>query len=185
MFRNLVLLALLTAAVPARAEDLVLLSKTIYAPPAPCDGQDRVGAMIGPWEDVPIRIRAVALTHHVAPLPAPRARERIVVLGMTLGYREEPTAPRRPEGYAFVGLAAPRDGDLLTPVATSMDRAVEIRFPPDTAFVFPPKGTPGQPHIDLHLSCHDGARDDAWAVIYYTRDPPPSAPVALSTPARQ
>jgi hypothetical protein len=143
-----------------------LYSKTFEAAPHVCDGKDHVAALLLPWEDVPITIRAVAISHEI---------DRLSPSGWH-GWR----APPVPQGYAFVGSSNPADGDLLTPKVIGENGYAYVAFPRSTGFRFPAKGGANPPHIDIHLSCHGGANDQATAVIFYTRD----SEAALSSAVR-
>lgn len=154
MLRTLITLSLIVAAATARADDqMTLYSKMLYAPPTVCDGKDHVGALIEPWEPFPIVIRGVAVSHSIDTAPP-----------SWHGLRPAPLA----FGYAFVGSSNSDDGDLLSPVITGPASHGEVLYPAGTGFRFPAKGTPNPPHIDIHMSCHGGANDQAWAVIFYT-----------------
>ena len=78
-----------------------------------------------------------------------------------------------PGGWAFVGSSNPEDGDLLTPVVVGPNGSDKIIYPVGTGFIFPAAGGTKPPFIDIHMSCHSGANDQAWAVIYYTKGAAP------------
>jgi hypothetical protein len=86
----------------------LLYSQTYWGPPQKCTGLDQLLLARGPWEDEPILIRGIALTHRVS--------------------------PSTEEAFAMAGSSAV-DGDILGHVSGS--GTAHIMYPPGTGFLFP------------------------------------------------
>lgn len=86
----------------------LLYSQTYHGPPQKCTGLDQLMLARTPWEEVPILIRGVSLTHLVYP----------------------PTE----ETFAMIGSSA-TDGDILAQVSGA--KTVAIFYPEGTGFLFP------------------------------------------------
>ena len=86
----------------------LLYSQTYWGQPQKCTGLDQLLLARGPWEDEPILIRGISLTHRVYP-PADDA-------------------------FAMAGSSAV-DGDILAHVSGS--GTSQIMYPKGTGFLFP------------------------------------------------
>jgi hypothetical protein len=139
----LLLLFVPTAAASAEPMDIVNVeSKAIYAGPINCDGKERVLSQTLPWEDVPIAITEV----HLSVLPQPSTGQ----------------------WYGFVGDWF--GSDPLTPILVSPQTMVARRLAAGTAVLFPPRGTPADNGIDVHLFCLPPTQNiAAWVVIFYVK----------------
>ena len=89
----------------------LLYSQTYWGDAQKCTGLDQLLLARGPWEEVPILIRGIALTHRVYP----------------------PTE----EAFAMAGSSAV-DGDILGHVSGSA--TAQIMYPEGTGFLFPARG---------------------------------------------
>jgi hypothetical protein len=89
----------------------LLYSQTYWGGPQKCTGLDQLLLARGPWEDEPILIRGIALTHRVYP----------------------PTD----EAFAQAGSSAV-DGDILGHVSGS--GTAYVMYPEGTGFLFPARG---------------------------------------------
>lgn len=135
-----------------RPEFHLLYSQTYWGDPQKCTGLDQLLLARGPWEEEPILIRGIALTHRVYP----------------------PTE----EAFAMAGSSAV-DGDILAHVSGS--GTAYIIYPERTGFLFPGRPVDCHLDVHAWCS-RGKKHDVCLIIFYQKPVDPGLAPLAIPQP---
>jgi hypothetical protein len=135
-----------------RPEFHLLYSQTYWGDPQKCTGLDQLLLARGPWEEEPILIRGIALTHRVYP----------------------PTE----EAFAMAGSSAV-DGDILAHVSGS--GTAYIIYPERTGFLFPGRPVDCHLDVHAWCS-RGKKHDVCLTIFYQKPVDPGLAPLAIPQP---
>jgi len=127
-----------------------LCSLTLYGT-GTCNGQDQLpltGTNSGqgwqnPWEPFPIQIKGVAITTF-----------------------QDPSKDLNQFEYIFAGNSYTPD---IMAILGGYSQNQTVMFP-GAGFPFPPIGTPGNNHVDLHVNCAGRGSYQIYYTLYYQQD---------------